>query len=261
MLTLSPGYHNTTKYLSGGLDDDSLSFGQVAQFAAPTQLDLAGSAQATAGLNLATWSPPDFANFGLVDTHSIKIDVWAYGAVTGNLLETVAVSATSHLDAHGNLVGAISEQITINATITDGFHVVAVKLVDTINLTLSGSGYTGSGTSTSIAAAMTTANGVTQPNGQDVHLGNGAGAITGAHVSVQGAPSWNFAFLSHATENSGHEHLVIDGSETQQISVGRSGFGNTYTAQTTTLHVDASDVGVTGVVTDPAAHHTTSIFA
>jgi hypothetical protein len=250
------------KHISGGLDTDTLYWSDAPWGNTPppsTELDLNGATQATAGLFLPQVTQPNYANFNLVDGHTIDFDVLGVGTLTGNLKETVTVSATSGLDSHGNLVGSIYEQIKINASITDGTFAALLKVTDTINLTLTGSGYTGGGAATAIAEAVTQANGQSEPNGQNVQTGSGVGQISSAKITVTGAPSWELTVLSKVLHGA---TLHINGSEKLDITAGWEDLPpSKEVAQTTNLSITASDTGIIGVITDPAAHHTLTLTA
>lgn len=219
----------------------------------PPTLDLYGTGQVTGGLNLAARSPLDFANFSVVDTHTIDAEVWGGGTVNGNLTETVSAASIFDTSNKSHLTASVAEQITTHMIITDSANdVVQVTMVDIIHLTLTGRGYTG-GTATSIAAATTEANGVSQPNGQTIQVGSGSAPITAAAVTITGGPSW--ALLNQ--HQYGNEMLTISGNETLSISAsltsGATGITTTATeSQDLQIHINLSPLGVVGVASDPS---------
>jgi len=250
-----PLIHNTT-LLNGYLDIDSLLWGTPGT-GVPV-IDLHGTEQATVGLNLTAFTPVDFANFSLIDSHVINANVWGGGTLTGNLSESVTASSIFNINNNnGSLTGLMCETLTATLSIKDSAgHTVTALMTDTIHLTVSGTGY-GGGTATATSAATTQANGLNIVSGGNYVVGGGTGSITAATVSVTGTPSFTLA-NQHINAN---EMLVVNGTENITISATHNGTTVASAADTLTLNVELSAVGVVGIVSDQSGHHPLMVFA
>lgn len=246
---------NTTTSLNAYLDIDSLLWG-AAGVGQPV-IDLQGTEQATVGLNLAALTAVDFADFSLIDTHSINANVWGGGTLTGTLYETVTSSSTFSINpSNSNVTGSMSELLTATLSIKDSAgHTVAATMTDTINLSVSGTGYA-SGTATATSAATTQANGSSVVNGGTYTVGSGTGSITAATISVTGTPSVNLT-SQHINPT---EVLVVSGTETINISASENGTTVASAAETLNLNIELSGVGVVGTVSNGSGHPLT-LFA